>query len=225
MPNGGNIPTATPLMVATISHRSRRAAVALRSRCGSGHGRHRAAVLRPAGSGQGGYSCGLLAREIDGAAEVSLRVPPPLDRELADRARRRGPPLLRDGDVPSPRARPRRSSSTSRRRYRWRTPRPRSPGYSGFTSTRSRPALPAGPTAPRATACASSPAPSRAATSSPVHGRPTRRWPTKPAGAPRVRMGGTGLPDRVRLRHRRPSCRARAPDGRIDAPLAQASRT
>ncbi len=33
----------------------------------------------PADSGHGGYTCGLLAREIPGAAEVSLRVPPPLE--------------------------------------------------------------------------------------------------------------------------------------------------
>ena len=37
----------------------------------------------PPGSGHGGYSCGLLARHIDGPAEVTLRTPPPLDTELA----------------------------------------------------------------------------------------------------------------------------------------------
>jgi hypothetical protein len=36
----------------------------------------------PPDSGNGGYSCGLLAREIEGAAEVSLRAPPPVGREL-----------------------------------------------------------------------------------------------------------------------------------------------
>ena len=36
----------------------------------------------PPDSANGGYTCGLLAREIDGAAEVSLRAPPPIDREL-----------------------------------------------------------------------------------------------------------------------------------------------
>jgi hypothetical protein len=36
----------------------------------------------PPGSGNGGYTCGLLANFIDGPAEVSLRTPPPLDREL-----------------------------------------------------------------------------------------------------------------------------------------------
>jgi hypothetical protein len=43
----------------------------------------------PPDSGNGGYSCGLVAREIDGPAEVTLRVPPPLERELA---------LERDGE-------------------------------------------------------------------------------------------------------------------------------
>jgi len=37
----------------------------------------------PSESGQGGYSCGLLARALDApAAEVTLRAPPPLDVEL-----------------------------------------------------------------------------------------------------------------------------------------------
>jgi hypothetical protein len=37
----------------------------------------------PPGSGNGGYVCGLLARAIDGPAEVSLRAPPPLETPLA----------------------------------------------------------------------------------------------------------------------------------------------
>lgn len=39
----------------------------------------------PPNSGNGGYVCGLLAREVDDGvgAEVTLRRPPPLDRELA----------------------------------------------------------------------------------------------------------------------------------------------
>jgi hypothetical protein len=36
----------------------------------------------PPGSGNGGYVCGLLAREIDGPSEVTLRAPPPLARAL-----------------------------------------------------------------------------------------------------------------------------------------------
>ena len=52
----------------------------------------------PPESGNGGYVCGLLARWIDGPAQVTLRVPPPLGRELTvqrsgDRA------ALLDGDV------------------------------------------------------------------------------------------------------------------------------
>lgn len=37
----------------------------------------------PPESGNGGYSCGLLARYLDGPAEVTLRRPPPLGRPLA----------------------------------------------------------------------------------------------------------------------------------------------
>ena len=36
----------------------------------------------PPASGQGGYSCGVLATRLDGPASVSLRRPVPLDREL-----------------------------------------------------------------------------------------------------------------------------------------------
>ena len=36
----------------------------------------------PPESGQGGYTCGLLARVLPGAVEVSLRAPPPLERPL-----------------------------------------------------------------------------------------------------------------------------------------------
>jgi hypothetical protein len=37
----------------------------------------------PAGSANGGYTCGLVAGLIDGPAEVTLRVPPPLDTALS----------------------------------------------------------------------------------------------------------------------------------------------
>ena len=37
----------------------------------------------PPGSGHGGYSAGLAAQLVDGPAEVVLRAPPPLERELA----------------------------------------------------------------------------------------------------------------------------------------------
>ncbi len=53
----------------------------------------------PPESGQGGYACGLLAREIDGAAEVSLRVPPPLEHALSVQRDGADRVLLRDGDV------------------------------------------------------------------------------------------------------------------------------
>ena len=37
----------------------------------------------PPSSGNGGYTCGLLARALHGPAEVTLRLPPPLGTELA----------------------------------------------------------------------------------------------------------------------------------------------
>ena len=36
----------------------------------------------PPNSGNGGYVCGMLARQIAGAAEVTLRAPPPLETKL-----------------------------------------------------------------------------------------------------------------------------------------------
>lgn len=36
----------------------------------------------PSGSGNGGYSCGLLAQFIEGPARVRLRIPPPLDQPM-----------------------------------------------------------------------------------------------------------------------------------------------
>lgn len=44
----------------------------------------------PPASGNGGYVCGLLAREIDGPSEATLRAPPPLNTALT---------LERDGDI------------------------------------------------------------------------------------------------------------------------------
>jgi hypothetical protein len=38
----------------------------------------------PPNSGNGGYTCGLVANFIDGPAEVILRRPPPLNRQLND---------------------------------------------------------------------------------------------------------------------------------------------
>jgi hypothetical protein len=54
----------------------------------------------PEKSGNGGYSCGALARFVDPrAAEVTLRLPPPLDRPLAVEPSENGAALLRDGDA------------------------------------------------------------------------------------------------------------------------------
>ena len=53
----------------------------------------------PDTSGNGGYSCGLIGREIAGPASVSLRVPPPLERTLELHRGDDGKLELRDGDV------------------------------------------------------------------------------------------------------------------------------
>lgn len=52
----------------------------------------------PIDSGNGGYSAGLLAGFVDGPAEVTLRLPPPLDRPLAV-VEDEGRVLLLDGEV------------------------------------------------------------------------------------------------------------------------------
>jgi hypothetical protein len=51
----------------------------------------------PPNSGNGGYVCGRLARHIAGAAEVTLRAPPPLDKPLDVVATEDGSWELRDG--------------------------------------------------------------------------------------------------------------------------------
>jgi hypothetical protein len=59
----------------------------------------------PAGSANGGYACGRLAAFVDGPAEVTLRLPPPLERRL--RVERDGERvLLLDGDALVAEARP-----------------------------------------------------------------------------------------------------------------------
>lgn len=60
----------------------------------------------PPESGHGGYTCGLLAREIPGAVAVSLHAPPPLERQLTLERIGEGRVLLRDGDVIVAHARP-----------------------------------------------------------------------------------------------------------------------
>jgi hypothetical protein len=53
----------------------------------------------PEESGNGGYSCGVLARFVDShSAEVTLRLPPPLDHPMEVERVDRGKALLRDGD-------------------------------------------------------------------------------------------------------------------------------
>lgn len=52
----------------------------------------------PPHSGNGGYSCGRLAAFVDGAAEVTLRKPPPLDTEMQVVAEDDGAVALYDGE-------------------------------------------------------------------------------------------------------------------------------
>jgi hypothetical protein len=52
----------------------------------------------PPDSGNGGYTCGLLARALGGPAEVTLRLPPPLERELRIE-QAAGTARLLDGDA------------------------------------------------------------------------------------------------------------------------------
>lgn len=59
----------------------------------------------PLHSGNGGYTAGRLAAFVDGPAEVTLRVPPPLDRSLAV-VEEDGRVLLLDGEVLIAEARP-----------------------------------------------------------------------------------------------------------------------
>src|SRR5205807_9873027 len=51
----------------------------------------------PPNSGNGGYVCGRLARHIPGGAEVTLRAPPPLEKQLDVVATDAGLRELRDG--------------------------------------------------------------------------------------------------------------------------------
>ncbi len=53
----------------------------------------------PSTSGQGGYVCGLLGGFIQGTAEVTLRIPPPLDRPLEVNIMGEGHATLMDGDT------------------------------------------------------------------------------------------------------------------------------
>jgi hypothetical protein len=53
----------------------------------------------PESSGNGGYAAGLLASFLDGPAEVTLRLPPPLERELAVERRDGGAVLLDGGTL------------------------------------------------------------------------------------------------------------------------------
>jgi hypothetical protein len=53
----------------------------------------------PPDSGNGGYVCGLIADHIDGSAEITLRVPPPLEQPLEIVTGAGGAVELRDGET------------------------------------------------------------------------------------------------------------------------------
>jgi hypothetical protein len=53
----------------------------------------------PAGIGNGGYVCGLIAGYLDGPAEVTLRLPPPLERPLTVERDDRGSARVLDGQT------------------------------------------------------------------------------------------------------------------------------
>jgi hypothetical protein len=53
----------------------------------------------PPGSGNGGYVCGLMAREIDGPSEATLRAPPPLGVPLRLTGEANGSVRLHDGET------------------------------------------------------------------------------------------------------------------------------
>jgi hypothetical protein len=56
--------------------------------------------MGPPGSAQGGYTCGLVAGVLGGdTAEVSLRSPPPLERELSVSDGGSGGIVVRDGET------------------------------------------------------------------------------------------------------------------------------
>lgn len=59
----------------------------------------------PPESANGGYACGTVALALDGDAEVTLRSPPPLDRELVSERTPAGV-IVRDGDRVVAEARP-----------------------------------------------------------------------------------------------------------------------
>jgi hypothetical protein len=60
----------------------------------------------PPDSGNGGYTCGRLARFVEGPAEVTLRLPPPIGRPLEVERDDGGGAVLRDGEAVVAEARP-----------------------------------------------------------------------------------------------------------------------
>jgi hypothetical protein len=60
----------------------------------------------PPDSGNGGYTCGRLASFVDGPAEVTLRLPPPIGRPLQVVRDGDGGAVLRDGETVVAEARP-----------------------------------------------------------------------------------------------------------------------
>ena len=112
----------------------------------------------PPQSGNGGYSCGMTARELAGPCEVTLRAPPPLDRELS--VARRGPGVVvRDGEAVIAEAAPAEVAIE--------VPAPVTLAQAEEASIRSPNASSADTNARKATGCASCPAQSKGGRSQP----------------------------------------------------------
>ncbi len=55
--------------------------------------------IGPPNSANGGYACGCIAAFINGSAEVTLRRPPPIDKEMTVRAEADGTVAMYDGEI------------------------------------------------------------------------------------------------------------------------------
>ena len=128
----------------------------------------------PETSGNGGYTCGVIAQELGGdEVEVTLRLPPPLDEALRldDEGR-----VWDDHALIAEVRRVRGRALRRRIRLRGAT---RSPPSCRISTRRSRTASSAAPRAQRATGCGSSPGRSRGRTSSRRRG-PCATTPSAP---------------------------------------------
>jgi hypothetical protein len=106
----------------------------------------------PPNSGNGGYVCGLIAGHIDGSAEITLRVPPPLEHGLEIVAGAGGA-VDATAKRSSPRAARRRSRSRTFPRQVISKPKMRPAAHAMRVAIRCQPALYADRAARPATVC------------------------------------------------------------------------